>query len=316
VRKLLSVLAGLVLFSLPASAVTVDWVTVGDAGNACDTQLVGCFGAVDYNYDIGKYEVTNDQYTEYLNAIAATDTFGVYNTKMAIGVGGVTRSGVSGNYTYSTIAGRGSMPVNIVSFHDALRFTNWMHDGQPTGAQGAGTTEGGSYTITALGITNNTITRNAGATIVLTSEDEWYKAAYYDAGTTSYFDYTAGSDTATTCAVAGATANTANCANAIGDLAAVGSYTGAASPYGTYDQGGNIFEWNEDVIDTRRVRRGGSYNGVVNRLRAVDRGASNSTVEVGWLGFRVAVVPEPGTALLLGSGLVMLGIRGRRRGDA
>jgi formylglycine-generating enzyme required for sulfatase activity len=304
----------LLLFSLPASAVTVETVFVGDIGNACDTQTNRCFGAVGYNYDIAKYEVTNDQYTEYLNAIAATDTFGVYNTNMAIGVGGITRSGVSGSFTYSTIAGRESMPVNIVSFYDALRFTNWLHNGQPTGAQGAGTTEGGSYTITALGITNNTITRNAGATIVLTSEDEWYKAAYYDAGTTSYFDYTAGSDTATTCAVAGATANTANCASVFGDLTDVGSYTGSASPYGTFDQGGNIFEWTEDIVTFRRVRRGGSYNGLQLRLKAADRSVSNPLVELGWLGFRVSVVPEPGTALLLGSGLMVLGIRGRRRG--
>jgi formylglycine-generating enzyme required for sulfatase activity len=306
----------LTLFALPASAVTLDLVTVDDIGNACDAQSQGCFGAVAYSYEISKYEVSNDQYVDYLNAVAATDTFGVYNAGMAAGVGGITQSGTSGSFTYSAISGRGGMPVASVSFYDTLRFANWLANGQPTGAQGAGTTEDGSYTITALGIANNTITRNGGATIVLASEDEWYKAAYYDPGTTSYFDFPAGSDTATTCAVAGATANTANCANAIGDLAIVGSYTGAASPYGTFDQGGNVFEWTEDVDATRRVRRGGSYNGIQTQLAAGARSVSNPAVESSFLGFRVAVIPEPGTALLLGSGLMALGIRGRRRGHA
>ena len=47
------------LFAFPAHAeVTIDWVTVGDPGNACDTQSQGCFGAVAQTYRIAKYEVT------------------------------------------------------------------------------------------------------------------------------------------------------------------------------------------------------------------------------------------------------------------
>ncbi len=45
------------------------------------------------------------------------------------------------------------MPVNFVSFWDGLRFANWLHNGQPTGAQGNSTTEDGAYTLTAGGIT-------------------------------------------------------------------------------------------------------------------------------------------------------------------
>jgi hypothetical protein len=47
------------------------------------------------------------------------------------------------------------MPVNYVSFYDALRFANWLHNGQPTGAQGNATTEGGAYTIMPDGIAAN-----------------------------------------------------------------------------------------------------------------------------------------------------------------
>ena len=96
--KRLLVLAAL-LFALPAHAeVTFDWVTVGEPGNACDTQSQGCFGAVSYEYRIGKYEVTNLQYTQFLNAVAATDTYGLYRIDMA---GEIWRSGSLGSYVYS-----------------------------------------------------------------------------------------------------------------------------------------------------------------------------------------------------------------------
>jgi len=197
------------LLALPAHAqVTIEWVTVGDPGNAADDTG---YGAVAYTYRIGKYEVTNAQYAEFLNAVAASDTYELYSTHMGSGHGGITRSGSSGSYTYSAIAGREDMPVNYVSWYDSLRFANWLHNGQPTGAQGDGTTEDGAYTITEEGIAEDSITRNAGATVFLTSEDEWYKAAYYDAGSEIYFNYPASSDTLTYCRPPGAMANTANC---------------------------------------------------------------------------------------------------------
>ena len=42
----LSLVAVSPLLASAASAVTIDWVTVGDPGNACDPQPQGCFGAV------------------------------------------------------------------------------------------------------------------------------------------------------------------------------------------------------------------------------------------------------------------------------
>ena len=46
----------------------ISTVLVGDAGNANDTTG---FGAVNEEYRIGTYEVTNSQYAEFLNAKAA-----------------------------------------------------------------------------------------------------------------------------------------------------------------------------------------------------------------------------------------------------
>ena len=201
-----------------------------------------------------------------------------------------------------------------MSFYDALRFANWMNNGQ-----GGGDTETGAYTLVggAPEPTNGTtVTRNAGATIFLTSEDEWYKAAYYHVlPTPVYYDYPAGSDTQTTCATPTALANRANCGFAMGgDLTDVGSYTGSPSPYGTFDQGGNVIEWNESIIGSNRGVRGGGNNENPSELAASTRFDSGPTLEHQDVGFRVAMIPEPNTGLLVISGLLGLGLR-RRAAD-
>jgi len=299
------------LVATPISAVHIDWVMVGDPGNAAHTTG---YGAVADTYAISKFEVTNAQYAEFLYAVAATDTYGLYSAEMGSGYGGITRSGTSGNYTYSAIAGRENMPVNFVSWYDSLRFANWLHNGQPTGAQDSTTTEDGAYTFSSA---TSVGTRNAGATISLPAVDEWYKAAYYDAGSASYFDYPACSDTPTTCALPGPTANTANCFiwPAVGDLTDVGNYTGSASPYGTFDQGGNIYEWDETIFGTVGQVRGlwgGSFDRGADYLASWQRQAGSPTHELEWIGFRVVNVPEPGGGLLLRTGLLVLA--GCRRG--
>jgi formylglycine-generating enzyme required for sulfatase activity len=294
-----------------ASAVTIDWVGIGNSGNACDVQTQGCFGAVTYAYQISKYEVTNAQYTEFLNAVADTDTNALYSATMTTSpLGGINQAGLPGSFTYTVKTGFADMPVNFVSFYDSLRFANWLHNGQlNTGSQTAATTEDGSYTFTGATTVG---ARNVGATIVLTSESEWYKAAYYNALGVAYFDYPAGSDTTTTCTTPTAAANSANCGTAVGALTDGGSYTGSASPYGTFDQGGNVFEWNEAMITaTRRGLRGGSLVSADTALAAATRVSAFSTVELNSIGFRVANVPEPSTGVLLMMGL--LGVSGWRR---
>lgn len=315
--SLLSTLGAALLLSANASAVTMDWTPIGNPGNACDPQFPSlCFGDVGYTYSIGTYEVTNAQYAEFLNAKAAAgDPLGLYEPSMGFGsFGGITVSGNPGSFTFSAVPGRADMPVNLVSFYDALRFANWMNNGQ-----GNADTETGAYTITAQGIADNSITRNAGATIFLPSEDEWYKAAYYNAATTSYFDYPAGTNTRTVCAAPGATPNTGNCDNvAAGDLTDVGSYTGSASPYGTFDQGGNVWEWNEAIFPTTshpeitgRGLRGGVWVYSSDLFAASVRISDGPSINNFLDGFRVAMIPEPGTGLLMSIGL--LGLAGWRR---
>ena len=69
-RALAVVVVSMFVANNPAHAVTIDWVTVGDAGNTADDTG---YGAVADAFRLGKYEVTIQQYTDFLNAVAATD---------------------------------------------------------------------------------------------------------------------------------------------------------------------------------------------------------------------------------------------------
>ena len=67
--------------------VTFDWATVGNPGNADDTTGLG---GIDYTYRISKYEVTNSQYTEFLNAVDpyGFNSLGLYDPKMSSNASG------------------------------------------------------------------------------------------------------------------------------------------------------------------------------------------------------------------------------------
>ena len=140
--------------------ITIDTVTVGDPGNVADTrynlyQRLEGFGRVGYSYNIGKYEVTAGQYAEFLNAVAKTDTYGLYNSQMWSDTYGckIERTGSSGNYSYSVASGYANRPVNFVSYWDSCRFANWLTMGRANGD-----TETGAYTLDAHnGIAYNTV---------------------------------------------------------------------------------------------------------------------------------------------------------------
>ena len=318
--------AGLTLISnLQAQPlVTIETVPVGNAGNAADSTG---YGSVAHNFNIGTYEVTIGQYTDFLNSVAATDTYSLYNASMAtdLNVAGISRSGPSGLYTYAVInnsGDSGNRPITFVSWFDAARFANWMNNGATVGAS----TETGAYTLN--GATTGIITKNAGATWWIPSEDEWYKAAYYKGGGTNagYWDYPTQSDTAPGNIVGGA-ANQANYNNGVYSVTQSASYVGTlnyltdagafsnnASAYDTFDQGGNVWEWNDAVSGSSRGLRGGSWNFYyLYGLQSSFRDYFDPAGEYGLVGFRVASVPEPSTAVLVLMGVGALYLWKRRR---
>ena len=305
-----------------ASAVNIETVPVGNPGNAADTEVMAGgttgYGAVDYEYNIGKYEVTVDQYTEFLNAVARDDPNGLYATYMQGTTAGckISRSGSSGSYSYSVGGSRSNRPVNHVSWYDALRFANWLHNGQPTGAQDDSTTEDGSYDM-SLG---SGVVRKPGATWVLPTEDEWYKAAYYKGGGTDagYWDYPTQSDSVpgNNIRLGFPWDENANYSQAIGYplyRTLVGEFRYSDGPYGTFDQGGNVWEWNEALVGSDRGYRGGAYNNGGLTLHAYDRNDRSPTDQNSGGGFRVAEVPEPATLSVLAlGGLAVLRRRCKR----
>ena len=258
----------------PAPTVSMAWVSVGDPGNLPDTEVMAAdrttgYGSVGYRYQIAKLLVTNAQYAAFLNAVASeSDPYLLFHPCLPESScyqagSGIVQTGSPGSYVYTVEPGRERRPVNYVNLFDTLRFANWMNNGQ-----GDGDTETGAYTLlggTPVPTNFLTIRRSPGAKIAVASEDEWYKAAYYDGALNKYYDYPAGTDEPMTCALPGPTPNTGNCglvtaeanpdnpglpsasAWPYGDVTDVGAYTGSPSPWGAFDMGGNLFQWTEDI---------------------------------------------------------------------
>lgn len=318
-------LVSLVLLCNSASiyAVTFDWATVGNPGNLDDNkdaaEFGGEFGSVDYTFRISKHEVNNAQYTEFLNAVAATDTNNLYSSLMSIGTqGGIIRGGIEGIYSYAVkedVLGEGpgggpytyaDKPVNNVSFLDALRFANWLENGQPSGMQNETTTEKGSYD---LSIGNDGV-REQSAKFFIPNYDEWYKAAYHknDGVTGNFWDYPTSSDSVPNNNLpSDDTGNSANfvdgeftTGSAAYPLTDVGAYSQSVSSYGTFDQGGNVAEWTESSLPNFGIPTGGMWHKPSGRLKA-NTGlllSVEASYQDSGLGFRVANIPEPTTSAL------------------
>ena len=290
--------------------VTLDMVTVGDPGNTADTAPAG-YGAVATSFQIMKYEWTNSQYTDFLNSVAATDTYSLYNADMGINArSGITQSGSSGSYTYAVKTDMGDKPVNYVDWFAAARVSNWLMNGGTSSSS----TETGAYTLSGS-TSGNAPAVNSNATFYVPTEDQWYKAAYYKGGSTNagYWDYATQSDSVPTAVTAGSTGigssgSTGNFANyndaadwnsQNGNVTTVGT-NGGASAYGAFDMSGNVDEWNDltGAAGSSRGLRGGLWYYDASALSSSYRRTYDPSVENGGIAFRLAspvAVPEPST---------------------
>ena len=260
------------------TTIVMDFVTVGNAGNTADDTS---YGSVDYNYRIGKYEVTENQW----DAVSAI-------------TGDLLDD--SGNWS-------GNQPVAGISWNESAMFCNWLTSGDVT--DGAYTIDSGVVT----GIDRAGAVISHGMVYVIPTEDEWYKAAYYDpnkSGGAGYYDYPTGSDSVPD----GIDSPGDTAFDAVFDDGYDQNHpnyvdnAGHLSPYGTMGQGGNVWEWNEAISGSYRGLRGGSFYRYDGYLHASYWGSYYSPAdEVYDLGFRVSEVPEPGTmAILLLGGIGIL----------
>lgn len=311
-----------VVYNIPPTPIVThldmmkDLVPVGDPNNTADlsgTPGGAHFGSVPTAYQIEKYDVTAEQYCMFLNAVAThADPHALYNPQMAadLDVACIKRYGnTNRGYSYFTIPGREKFPITYVNWFATLRFCNWLEHDQPIGDESPGTTESGSFDPDDQGVfsiaTNN-------PKWLLPTEDQWYKAAYYqpakDGDSAFYNSFGTGSYEPPVNSLTNMSNSANYCLNNVFTtptqprLTPVGTFTKTTSPCGAYDMAGNVGQWTLTPLlsdPDSVVVRGGSWQSTsFQDLRYgaalfVDATTSSSTT-----GFRVIynVPPPPPTA--------------------
>lgn len=250
-----------------------------------------------------------------------SDPNGLYHSLMATGNPNVSmpasilRSGSAGSYIYTAVVGREDDPVPYVDFYDALRLANWLTNGQPIGIQNELTTEDGAYELLGANPDPDLVTRKTATGVFVATEAEWYKAAYYDpfdpgadapsgvgpnptTPTLDYWVFPMRSDTSIASIPPDTPPTAANYWNATGlnepphveppcgtespcEPTQTGAYVNSPSPWGTFDQGGNHFEWTQTMSPDlssqgakQQVIRGGYFLRNWGDLRSTLRSAA------------------------------------------
>ena len=315
----------------------IEFVTVGALGNAgYPLQSPAGYiniqgrGAVDYEYRIGKYEVTTAQWMEFVNnysTLGGSWTFFAAPTFW----GAVQDPGYSGpgvrwilNPSQPSAAMR---PVYGITWREAAMFCNWMHnDKVPTLAAIAdGAYDTSLFTTNPNGTFNDQLTHHPGAKYWIPTFDEWIKAGHYDPnrygpGQGGWWEYPTKSDEPPIGGVPGV--GQTNAGFSLPGFGAyqipLGSYPETLSPWGALDMSGMATEATEFYWPLRAPTERGSKGSVATLSPAIfDRiymfgaflrpGAASDR-----LGLRVATsIPGPaGGSVLV---LAWLHISKRRR---
>jgi len=299
-------------FGTGANAFTMDFVTIGNPGNAADTTgTPNPVGRVDYTYNLGKYEVSRD-------VVLKASTAGGLGLNMV-------------DLSYYVGGNASNQPAMGISWNEAARFVNWLNESKGYQKAYKFTTSGANDNLSVWGagqyVGNNQF-RHKDAYFFLPSRDEWHKGAYYDpskSGGAGYWNFATKSDTAPLAVSGGTTSGTAVYNGSFtgqNNIPSDITNAGGLSAYGTMAQNGNSWEWTESASDgindlayENRDLRGGNYFNGSGFLDASYRGTFYPTEEsfsVGYFGFRVASIPEPSSLSLSALGGVLVALRRRR----
>ncbi len=307
----------------------IDFVTIGDVGNANWTGggSNNNRGRVDYEYRIGRFEVTTAQWVEFMNAAMdrpANDRIPFTGAPLQWGAAATTP--INGGSRWRVPAGREMLPTGGITWRTAAIYCNWLHNGKglDRAAFLSGAYDVSTFTNYNGGPTfTDQRTRSPGARYFIPSLDEWMKAAHWDPsrsngdGTTGgWWLYSNSSDEPFRYGPAGVVVNgRLRTANAGWDDFSfpgyspfdipLGAYTGVTSPWGLMDVAGATREWLEecfqleDELHIRGRRSEGSQwdlstNGLVDTVQYFGGGEPPNFPGFD-LGLRIAaVVPAPG----------------------
>ena len=307
-------------FGTGSQQFSIDFVRIGNPNNPIDNDPRNSgygpnHGSVSYIYNMGKYEVTVSQYAFFLNSVASSDPYNLYNSNMY----GLTRSGSSGSFSYQITSGLGNRPIAYTSWFDAARFVNWLNNG----ASNTSSTESGVYELNGMttGVpwtaTPNS-SRNVDAKFFIPTYEELYKSGWYDPnkdGVGGYWDGPTGRAEYPGRPAESAMINVwSQHPDGNGNLTTDVGHFPYSSAYGTFDQGGNVWEITEYVNSGNDIWiKGGSFGDTELAASKYYQGHNQSQEEGGGLGFRIAGVPEPSALSLLAVGLGGLAMMRRRR---
>ncbi|GDX99834.1 hypothetical protein LBMAG48_22380 [Phycisphaerae bacterium] len=333
----------------------IDLVTITSPGNRPwvappGVPLGDASGVVDYEYRIGRSEVTSAQWVEFFNAAydrPASERLPFVRVPQFWGGIGTTPN-TPGGQRWTTTAQSALLPVGDISWRMAAMYCNWLHNGKSLDRNAF---LSGAYDVSTFGESTpgdvrtwtDQAARSPGARYFIPTRNEWMKAAHYDPNKINadgsvggWWVYSNSSDTPYVYGPPGAMVNgqltNANAGwvrgGAFGDFAdpytvQLGAYS-ATSPWGLIDVAGGSAEWLEDIRVLQggadRVRRfDGSYRSSSPSLSVVlldtPGGVAGEypNIPTSEFGFRVAaVVPAPAPCVVLGAGLFMYGARRRR----
>ena len=202
-----------------------DYVLIEDINNLSD----GSYGSVSYDYEIAKYEIKISDIELWWDAPLP-------------------------------ISGDPDSPPLGFSFNQFSRFINWLNVRYGYHEAYNFTTSNDNDPIELWPLADSWSAsnrfRHKDARYFIPSEDEWYKAAYYDPnkngeGLGGYYEYPTGSDTPPTAVASGTDEGTAVFdQDPINDTVASVYEAGGLSSYGTMGQGGNAYEFIEDAANS------------------------------------------------------------------